>query len=73
MLMDYNRMPTEALVDLLAQETQKVTQLLMDKEFTDEYEVRTEMLKQLQAALAVRRQATSSAPGMSFTDPDSTA
>ena len=51
MMPNFNNMPTSHLVDLLAQETQKFTQLMMDKEFTPEYEECKRTIQCIQAAI----------------------
>ena len=55
MLTDYQNMTTANLVDLLAQETQKITQFMMDKEYGKDYEQCKQVIQQLQAAIAFRR------------------
>jgi hypothetical protein len=45
-----------SLVDLLAQKTEKITQLLVEKRFNEEYESCKEDIKQIQAAIAYRKE-----------------
>jgi hypothetical protein len=54
MLPDYQNMTTSNLVDLLAQETEKFTQLMMDKKFGNEYEDCKQVIHQLQALITLR-------------------
>ena len=57
-IQDYNNMNTANLVDLLAQETQKFTQLLTDKEFTPEYEEIKNTIKLIQGIIESRQDST---------------
>ena len=71
MLLDYSTMSTAHLVDLLAQETQKFTQLMMDKEFTAEYNECKAIIQHIQATIESRTEVTISDPNLSFAPPDS--
>jgi hypothetical protein len=53
---DYQNMTTANLVDLLAQETQKFTQLMMDKKYGEEYEACKQVIQQIQAAISSRQE-----------------
>lgn len=55
MLPDIQNMTMGELVDLLAQETQKFTQLMMEKEKSPEYETTKNLVQQIQAIIAVRK------------------
>jgi hypothetical protein len=70
---EYNNMSTAYLVDILAQQTEKFTQLMADKEFTGEYETLKDVIHQLQAVIESRKVSSISEPNLSFTAPDSTA
>lgn len=52
---DYQMMSTANLVDLLAQETEKFTQLMMDRKYSDEYEYLKSRVQQIQAIIEMRR------------------
>lgn len=69
---EYNNMNTANLVDLLAQETQKFTQLMTEKEFTPEYEEIKSTIKLIQEIIEFRQDTTITQPEISFTLPDST-
>lgn len=56
MSVDYNTMTTPSLVDLLAQETQKFTQLMADKEFSPEYQACKNTIRQIQAVIESRNE-----------------
>ena len=53
---DYQNMTTANLVDLLAQETQKFTQFMMDKKYGEEYETCKQVIQQIQAAISSRQE-----------------
>ncbi len=72
MLTDYHRMSMSSLIDLLALHTEKYTQLLAEKEFTEEYLKIKETIQQLQAVIEARKNADSSTSDVRFTPPDST-
>ena len=67
---DYHKLPTEALVDLLAVSTEKFTQLMADKEYSQEYEETKGTIQLIQRIIASRQ--TVSEPNITFTQPDST-
>ena len=46
----------EELVDLLAHKTQKFTQLLVEKEFTQEYKENKEAIQQILAEIELRKE-----------------
>lgn len=46
----------EELVDLLAHKTQKFTQLLVEKEFTEEYKENKEAIQQILAEIELRKE-----------------
>lgn len=52
---DYQNTPLASLVDLLSQETQKFTQLMMEKKRDAEYEESKSRIQQLQAAIAAKK------------------
>ncbi|HUR66358.1 MAG TPA: hypothetical protein VMZ03_08385 [Chitinophagaceae bacterium] len=54
MIPDYNKMITDDLVDLLAHETQRFTQLMMDKEFTSEYAKCKRTIEKIQKVIEER-------------------
>ena len=56
MLPDYQNIPLANLVDMLSQETQKFTQLMMEKKRDAEYEESKSRIQQLQAAIAARKE-----------------
>jgi hypothetical protein len=69
---DYNRLTTEALIDLLAHETSKFTQLMADKQFSQEYEEMKGTIKFIQDIIESRKGTTITQPDITFTEPDST-
>jgi len=69
---DYERLPTEALVALLAQETEKFTELMTAKEFSPEYEEIKGTIKFIIGIIQSREGTTVSQPDITFTQPDST-
>ena len=74
MQLHYQGMATSSLVDLLAAETTKFTQLMAEKKYGKEYEDCKEVIQQIQAVLQSRQEnftATNKLP-MNFTMPDST-
>jgi hypothetical protein len=54
-LQDYNSMSASTLVDLLAQETQKFTQLIASKKFNSEYEQTKIIINTIQAAITLKK------------------
>jgi hypothetical protein len=48
----------EELVDILAQKTQKFTQLLVYKDFGNEYKEYKETIRQILAEIEIRKEAT---------------
>jgi hypothetical protein len=69
---DFVKLATADLVDLLAQETEKFTRLMGNKEFTPEYEECKETIQQLIAIIESRKETTVSGPGVTFSEPDTT-
>lgn len=55
MLPDYKNMSTESLMELLARETEKLTELLAGKKFDAEYEKCKEGIKQMQVIIDIRK------------------
>ena len=55
MLPDYQNMSTDSLMELLAHETEKLTELLGKKKFDAEYEKCKEGIKQLQVIIDMRK------------------
>jgi len=73
MLADYQNMTTPMLVDLLAQHTQKITQLISLRHFDKEYEHYKEAIKQIQEIIQSRNETSlSNESPVNFTKPDST-
>ena len=72
--MQYNftEMPNDMLVDLLAQETEKFSQLMAEKRFSDEYYESKNIILQLQAVIESRKQQTMSEQSLTYTPPDTT-
>ena len=56
MLPDYKKLSTEELVDLLAQKTQKITQLLVVKTFDEEYKESKNAIQQILAEIELRKE-----------------
>ena len=56
MIEDRQNMPMEELVDILAQKTQKFTQLLVNKDFGIEYKECKEAIRQVIAEIEVRKE-----------------
>ena len=73
MTTDYSNIATPILVDLLAQETEKFTHLMSQKEQTPEYDEQKQIILQIQAVIKSRNETTITDPDLSFTPPDSTA
>ena len=59
MIEDRQNMPMEELVDILAQKTQRFTQLLMYKDFGNEYKECKETIRQLLAEIEIKKEKTS--------------
>ena len=55
MIPAYQHMSMEELVDLLAQKTQKFTQLLVEKEFNEEYKESKNAIQQILAEIELRK------------------
>ena len=53
---DFKHMTMEELVDVLAQKTQKFTQLLVDKKFNGEYKANKEAIQQILAEIESRKE-----------------
>ena len=58
MLQDYKKLSTEELVDLLAQKTQKITQLLVVKTFDEEYKESKNTIQQILAEIELRKKSS---------------
>lgn len=58
MLNDSQNMTMEELVDILAQKTQKYTQLLVNKDFGKEYKECKEAIQHILAEIDLRKEAT---------------
>jgi hypothetical protein len=56
MIQDYQNMTMEELVDILAQKTQKITQLLVEKKFDDEYKQCKEDIQQILAQIELKKE-----------------
>ena len=59
MIEDRQNMPMEELVDILAQKTQRFTQLLMYKDFGNEYKECKQAIQQILAEIEIRKETTS--------------
>ena len=59
MIEDRQNMTMEELVDILAQKTQKFTQLLVYKDFGNEYKECKQAIQQILAEIEIRKEATS--------------
>ena len=59
MIEDRQNMTMEELVDILAQKTQKFTQLLVYKDFGNEYKECKQAIQQILAEIEIRKKATS--------------
>ena len=55
MLLDYQNMSTDGLIELLAHETEKLTELLAMKKFDTDYEKCKEGIKQIQVIIDLRK------------------
>ena len=58
MIEDRQNMPMEELVDILAQKTQRFTQLLVYKDFGNEYKECKETIRQILAEIEIRKEKT---------------
>lgn len=72
---DYRNMTLAALIDLLAEETQKFTQLMADKNYGLPYEECKNVIQQVQAAIKLKQDDETSRSPMSnrkqnFLSPD---
>ena len=56
MIEDRQNMTMEELVDILAQKTQKFTQLLVYKDFGNEYKECKEIIRQILAEIEIRKE-----------------
>jgi hypothetical protein len=68
---DLQQMDMASLVDLLSQETKKFTQLLAGKEFEKVYLESKEYIKQIQAAIEIRKETTKTDTHIAFKEPAS--
>ena len=59
MIEDRQHLTMEELVDILAQKTQKFTQLLVYKDFGNEYKECKQAIQQILAEIEIRKGATS--------------
>ena len=59
MTADHQSMTMEELVDILAQKTQKFTQLLVYKDFGNEYKECKETIRQILTEIEIRKEKTS--------------
>ena len=59
MIEDRQNLTIEELVDILAQKTQKFTQLLVYKDFGNEYKEYKETIRQLLAEIEIKKEKTS--------------
>jgi len=59
MIEDRQNMPMEELVDILAQKTQRFTQLLVYKDFGNEYKECKQAIQQILAEIEIRKETTS--------------
>lgn len=57
---DFKQLSMEELVDVLAQKTQKFTQLLVEKKFNGEYQQCKEMIQHLLAEIELRKEISAS-------------
>ena len=58
MIEDRQNMTMEELVDILAQKTQKFTQLLVYKDFGNEYKECKETIRQILSEIEIRKEKT---------------
>ena len=59
MIENHQNMTMEELVDILAQKTQRFTQLLVYKDFGNEYKECKEAIRLILAEIEIRKEATS--------------
>jgi hypothetical protein len=71
MIPDYKNMTTDHLVDLLAHETQRFTQFMLDKEFTSEYSKCKRSIEKIQHAIESRNLKDQEPPRSSSSSPES--
>ena len=55
-------MTLQELVDILAQKTQKFTQMLVDKKFDDEYKKCKEDIRRILAEIEIRKESSQTDP-----------
>ena len=70
MLPDYQNMSTDSLMELLAHQTEKLTELLAGKKFDAEYEKCKDGIKQIQVIIDIRK-GTTATPKPIFEEPTS--
>jgi len=58
MIEDFHNMTMDELVDILAQKTQKFTQLLVYKDFGNEYKKCKEAIQRILAEIEIRKETT---------------
>ena len=62
MLPDYQNLSTENLMELLASETEKLTRLLAEKKFDDQYNQCKDGIRQMQVLIEMRKEVTTTPP-----------
>lgn len=72
MFSEYQTMSTDALVDILARETQKFTQLMAAKNFSQEYMECKEIIQMVQEVLEGRKELSEDTKKVSARAPGST-
>ena len=65
-------MEMPAIMDLLAQKTEQLTQFIADKQHGDAYDECKTFIQTLQTEIEKRRQTSISNPDIKFEEPDST-
>lgn len=69
---DLQNLDTATIVDMLAQKTERYTQLLSEKMLNEEYEELKKTIELIQEELTLRHQSNDSNPDIRFEEPDST-
>jgi hypothetical protein len=69
---DLQNLDTATILGMLAQKTERFTQLFADKMFNEEYEALKQMIEMIQAELNMRHDSNQSISDIKFEDPDIT-
>jgi hypothetical protein len=71
-MQEFQQMTLSSLVDMLAQKTERYTQLLAEKAYGEEFEECRNVIQVLQSEIISRNQSNASHPDIQFGEPDTT-